>query len=460
MSTGPYVRQFFADCDELVAARWWHDGMSAASWMGGLDGGTAGRRAFIVGAGALGVGTVAWLALDAYRSRFGGRDVTEDAIDLQRSHGWNVGAADHPLMYTDAVVADIQGGVDWRATLWSLPGDLEPGQPALLPYHVPTLFQVLTAPDFRAGVSPIRTPEMATAEARGRALADLFAKTGDGDGDGEAAAGETALLIDMPGPEAVAVAAAVAERFEPVYLFDNWPHPQGVVPSHLGIAAAVYYRPVLVAAKQGRGAAAAPPAFVIDSHRLDPYRDDSGTFDNRYLARLPSPGALQGLGVRRLLYVTASPVAHEADDLNDDFVALAAAGVDVKMVALSDFRRAGDAGGPAVYSYGGSPAPRYWFWHSYGWTHISVVHTSAPGRASSSTPPGEPPVALSGGASFRPQSRATIFSSRSVGGMPGFSKQRPGGFGRISVHESSDGAASWGRSGSFGRTRSFSFTGG
>jgi hypothetical protein len=282
---------------------------------------------------------------------------------------------------------------------------------------------------------------MALADARGAALADLFRPAHTGD-DSKS---DTALLVDLPGGDAVAVASAVAGVFEPVFLFDNWPHPRGVVPSHEVVSAAVYYRPLLVATRAARPEGA-PPAFIIDSHRLNPYRDESDAFDNRYLARLPSAAALQRLGIRHLLYVTENPVDHEADDLNDDFVAFRGAGIDVKMVALSDFRRTDDRGAAGVYSYGGSPHPHVWFWHSYGWY--------APPAPAPRVEPA--PVGLSRGATFQPAPRPTIFSSASVGGMPGFGKQKPSGFGRVSYRSASSGEISIGRSGSLGRTRFFS----
>jgi len=196
--------------------------------------------------------------------------------------------------------------------------------------------------------------------------------------------------------------------------------------------------------------------FVIDSRRLARYTDQKDAFDNRYLARLPSAAAFQKLGIRHLLYVSDVPVDHEPDDLNDDFVALAAAGIDVKMVALSDCRPGGpvadlptapSGAAPAVrYSYGGSPAPHYWFWHSYGWYTPSYVRA----------PVGAPPPLLSSGASYRPVPRPTIFSSHLVGGLGGVGKQKPSGFGRVSVRTArATGAVEIGRSGSFGRSRSF-----
>jgi hypothetical protein len=440
-SATPFVRRFQADCDELVAARWWNEAFTHGSILRGILTDENTRRQLLI---ASGIGAGIWLlVLTARPSSSDVEDVvTMDALQAQRRSGWSVGAAGSRLFYDGLVDGDRAGSTNWRANLPSLVSAISPTQPALLPYFVPTLFQVLDAPDFNQGLEPIRTQWMDEAEAKGRALADVFR--------GHQDIHDTALLIDAPGPEAVAAAAGVADRFQPVFLFDNWPHPRGVVPSHEVIAATVYDRPAFEAAR-ARRPPDAPPAFVIDSRRLNPYRDASDAFDNRYLARLPGPEGFQRLSVRHLLYVTNAPVDHEADDLNDDFVALRAAGIDVKMVALSDFRRC-DAGS-AAYSYGGSSAPHVWFWHSYGWY--------TPARTVQANPPApSPELGLSRGASYEPVARSTIFSSHAVGGLAGIGKQKPSGFGRVSVRTSrATGAISLERSGSLGRSRS-SFFGG
>jgi hypothetical protein len=100
---------------------------------------------------------------------------------------------------------------------------------------------------------------------------------------------------------------------------------------------------------------------------------------------------------------------------------------------------------PAYY-YGGYPHTHFLFWPSYGW------HTS---RAPAPTPQRVGPPMLSSGAAYRPALRPTIFSSRTLGGGPGIGKQKPSGFGRVSVRASrSTGSITGvrtGRSGSFGR---------
>jgi len=254
----------------------------------------------------------------------------------------------------------------------------------------------------------------------------------------------------LPGPESVAAAAGVAKVFAPVFLYDNWPHPMGVVPSHATLAAALYHRPDFVSAKLDR-AENPGPAFVLDSNRLSPYRDESDRFDNRYVAKIPSAEALWDLGVRRVLYVTQVALPHELDDLNDDFVAFRNKAINVKMIALTDFTPASREllatdreAQPTRYYYGGHPHGYVVFWSNYHWSSPSV-----PSRA----PAVALPRTVSSGGGFAPASRPTLFSSRSVGGLSGVGKQKPSGFGRVSYQSSSNSFGST-RSGSFGRSRS------
>jgi hypothetical protein len=438
VSDVPFIRQFQADCDDLIGARWWNEAMRNDASLAGLLAGEATRRSVLKG---LGIGAIGVAIIVGSRSgcQSDTHDIAElDSLEAQRRSGWNVGASGNRLYFYGLSDVDAAGQSSWAADLDALPRVMAPSSPDLLPFNVPTLFQVLSAPDFHAAVGPIHTSTMDVAAAEARGLGDLFR-----DPDHPA---DTALLIDATGPEAISTAAALADQFDPVFLFDNWPHPKGVVASHEVIAAAIYERPRFESASQRRRSGA-PPMFVIDSRRLSRYTDDKDSFDNRYLARLPSAAAFQRLGVRHLLYVSDVPIDHEPDDLNDDFVALAAAGIDVKMVALSDFRPASGAPGGVTYSYGGSPAPHFWFWRSYGWH--TPVHVRAPAA-------GPPPLGLSPGASYRPVSRPTIFSSHLVGGLGGVGKQKPSGFGRVSMRTSrATGAIELGRSGSFGRSRSF-----
>ena len=110
--------------------------------------------------------------------------------------------------------------------------------------------------------------------------------------------------------------------------------------------------------------------------------------------------------------------------------------------------------------YGGHPHTHLWFWHNYGW-YTPRSYSSLPSRApAAALPTPAPPVNISRGAAYRPVSRPTLFSSRTVGGTSGVGKQKPSGFGRVSVRASkSTGAITRvhnGRSGSFGRAGGWS----
>ena len=166
-----------------------------------------------------------------------------------------------------------------------------------------------------------------------RAFADLFDPRHHKDLNG------IAVIVDLLGPESVAFAAGCAGTLDPVILFDNWPHPRGVVLSHLTLAACAYYQPLFAKARAALLAAktSAPPIFLLDRARLTSYSDDSKQFDNRYVARVPSVSQLSKLGISRTLYVTPTDADLELDDLNDDFVYTARQGAQLRAVAATSF---------------------------------------------------------------------------------------------------------------------------
>ncbi|MCU1281062.1 MAG: hypothetical protein JWM53_4608, partial [bacterium] len=316
-------------------ARWWRESLGIARWASRPAVGTMG----LLGA----------LSLAGCATTWGGREQLEetqladagdelnvnvDALQLQRDEGWDVGQPGATLAFPDSTTEDAAGGQSWREAMTNLAGTLAPSAAALQPFYVPTLFQSLIGPAgqrLRAVMRPIHNAGMDDDFARGIALRAQFA--------GAEWPKDTALVVDAPGPRAVAVAAALADRFAPVFTFANWPHPLGVVPAHQTIAASLYYLPIFSAAAAVR-AADAPPLFVLDANRLAHYGDADKQFDNRYFVHLPRAEQLAALGIRHLLYVGAGD--RELDDLNAALVALCQKGVDVKMVALGDFVRAGD----------------------------------------------------------------------------------------------------------------------
>ena len=361
------------------------------------------------------------------------------SLDMQQRDGWSMGDEGRPLAFPGAQPTDISGSAGWRDALSTLAPRLSPAEPRWSPYYVPTLFQSLEAlrsADLRATILPVFTPEMAVANRRGEALLSLFLDNG-------VCRSDVAVVLDVAGPEAVALAAALAPCFDPVFVLDNWPHPNGVVPAHLTLGAALYFLPTFDRARPTRSPSAAP-VFVLDRQRLAPYTDDAGLFDNRYFAALPSREALQAAGIRHLLYVTPNEVPMDADDLNGDLVALDEGGIDVKLLALSDFSQTPLAGWPenpapgcaAALSLG--PQPRYYFGGSpgshgcfpwwYGWRFPSPLATG--GHWAPTIPP-----RLAPRCQFHPVARAILPMSTGPRGPSGW-------------HPASNG---FGRSGSLGR---------
>jgi hypothetical protein len=432
----PFSRKLFSDTHEYIGARWWQESLRKS----GAN--PIGRRKALLTLAVLG-GSAAVIALLV---RLGSDndeiDITMDALDLQKREGWNAGHPEAALRFPNPIATDVDGGAGWRDALTTLARDMAPAQAALAPFYVPTLLQAPAEPSnatLRSALSPVAPAPDHRDILRGEAILSLFR--------GVQMPSDIAVILDLDGPTSVAIAAGMAPGFDPVFTFDNWPHPLGVVPSHLTLGAVLYYRPLFQRLRNERSGRA-PPVFVLDRNRLSRYTDEDTQFDNRYVARLPTALNLEALGIKRVLYVSPSKSdMRELDDLNDDFVAFHDASIDVKVMPLTDLEKPPPqtAQRPAYY-YGGYPHTHYFFWSSYGW------HTS---RAPAPAQRVAPPPQLSSGAAYRPALRPTIFSSRTLGGRPGIGKQKPSGFGRVSVRASrSSGTITGvrtGRSGSFGR---------
>ena len=509
-----FRRLAFFNEAEGVGARWWQQQLASA-------GNPVSRRSALTKIALIGTAVGATLAVGSCVAIATCGSATQDveanldALEVQKTEGWDVGVVGQLPLFPAATDIDIDNSKSWQSALDSLDTSLKPSTSSYEPYYVPTLFQVLGSPNgsaLKSAIRPILTAEMDGAYARGKALASLF--------DDQATS--VALVIDLPGPEAIAFAAGAAERFDPVFVFDNWPHPLGVVPAHLTLAAALYFHAALVAAKRSTKKRA--PAFVLDRNRLTAYSDETSQFDNRYMAKLPPADRLSSL-VKNVLYVTPADTtvtaAQELDDINDDLVAFAKQGLDVRAVALTSFLTPdgsvptanlfGDAGVPTdagrgkdsgakdasldsqgaeagagtapitmnagmanadagvdsgtyvprsprhstiVYYYGGYPYTHWYFWRTYSWYSPPAARYASPPRMSGVAP------------AYRPISRPTMFSSRVIGGSSaGIGRAKPTGFGRVSVLQShgggpvtatrfGGGGRSYpsGRSGSWGRS--------
>ena len=433
----PFQRKVTTRQPGIVGAQWWNDGLQEM-------GTPVSRRGALKALLAVGGAVAAGGLVVATASGGGSDSIVEsmDTLETQRSEGWNFGAQGDPLSMKGAVTVPYE-----QSTLDKLVTELTPRQDKLKPFYQGTLFQSLTgagarsmmgAAELRRAIKPILTAEMDTAFRQGQALDSLFLGKGE-------ALGTTAVIVDLPGPESVAFAAGLARRFEPVFTFDNWPHPYGVVPAQLTLGAVLYYRPLLERMARDR-TTPAPHVLVLDRNRLLPYTKPQTQFDNRYLARLPPATSLSELGIKHVLYVMpgGGPM-EELDDINEDFVSYRNANLDVKIVAASDFQPAPTelSGVEDVVStpyssevlpelprkrfyYGGSPDTHGSFWSDYPWAPSALAGAAAGGLVGAAV------AKTSGGHRYMPQRRATMFSPP-PNSASGAVRRRPNGFAKVQV---------------------------
>jgi hypothetical protein len=251
--------------------------------------------------------------------------------------------------------------------LGALADELAPSRPELKRYAVRTLLDVprelARRGDATGGwLAPRCSADDREAFRQGGELSRMLGQAGCGT--------DLAVILDLPGPACVAAAAGMARRFDPVFTMDNLPHPAGVVDSAQTLAAAVYWRPEFIDARSARASIGqpAPALFLLEGNRLAPYANQSDRFDNRSHARLPDAAGFNALGVKRVLYVRRRSGEPEADDLNELFVALAAAGIEVRHLSLDTAAPAATATVASAPDRSPShAAPQTWFWRNYGW---------------------------------------------------------------------------------------------
>ena len=423
------------DEPELVAARWWKQNQPGDA--AGLS-----RRGALLGL----AGLTAAAALSQTGCASTPEEGAEESITLQRASGWDFGADGRALdMGADA------GPPASAQVMKELAAKLTPTNPNNRPFARLVLFDAIrqataASTELASVIRPIHNAAMENAELAGRGLSTLFAG---------APAGKV-VLVDLPGPEAVAFAAGLADRFDPVFIFDNWPHPRGTVPSHRTLAAALDRLSTFEGLAPTRPTTA-PPAFVLDSNRLNPFAETD--FDNRYVAHVPSADALKKLGANSVVMVRPTAADKESDDLNTFVVEWKDAGIDVQLVPLEAFQpvpagEQADVYGPEVeptetsvssvdaystthhhtthHHYGGFGA--HWLlWAHYGWGRPRYNYGSSSFTRSS----------------YVPSRRATTFGRTA----------RPTGFGQMSVSRSATGRSTLSgsqskSSGSWGRGRS------
>ncbi len=411
-----------------------------------------------------GKGALAFATLATMSGCKGEEEIAGDSLDLQRRHGWNLGAEEKRLFFRRTSSVDATGSSDWKR--YTDPSRLmeawRPRSRGWEPYMVPTLMQALESGSLRQQIRPILSPAMERAFKRGAVLRkDLLSQVTKGP--------ETFFITDLPGPEAVAFGAGLAGWADLIPTFDNWPHPSGVVPSHETLAAMIYYASYVQEQKK-QVPEPSPGMLLLDSRRLSPYTDGGDQFDNRYLADVPLQDALRDRGIRNVLYVVPNRnQKQESDDLNDEFVEYKANQIDVSVFPLSDIEEVEekvvetqpDGSTRTVvhnnYYYGGgfgshlgflmlysflAPSPFAFYNYPYGGGRRMTFNDTRTTR--------RPP-------NYTPRPRPTQFSGTRVGGSRGVGRTKPTGFGRTTVRSSGGritsigSGAVRGRSGSFGR---------
>ncbi|MFT6627144.1 MAG: hypothetical protein ACJA1R_000399 [Flavobacteriales bacterium] len=410
----------------------------AAWWREQLNRRDAGKRAAAAALVAAGAGTL-WAGCNR---KSASADITEaDSIALQREHGWDVGFSGELVSIPGSTTTDSSGGEAWREFVSPdrLMAMTRPNDEAWRSHESPALFQSLSQEGLSSAITPMHVDSMDAAHGRGQALGELV--------DASENPNETLIVIDLPGPLAVAAAAGMAHVAEPVFWFDNWPHPRGVVASHQTLASTLYY------AKAFEDAGALRPAqhakvLVLDANRLEAYADGAAQFDNRYMADLPDPAQLTALGITKLLYVRPSRTSEDLDDVNEPLAEISQADTTVQMLTMDVFQPASEGGKPdenaaGQYYYGGSQESHTHYYRHYPmflWIPGPRYGYMRPATGSASR-------VRSPRSSWRPAPRATMFSGRSAGGASGVGRARPTGFGRVSHRVDSSGRVSGVRSG-------------
>jgi hypothetical protein len=176
--------------------------------------------------------------------------------------------------------------------------------------------------------SPWAKPVLFTAMESASALAELPAP---GVAWAPDAASQTAIVVDLPGVDAVAVGVALAGRgYRPVPLFNGCHGPAAAVDVMPLVEAIAAAQAVLERIAPAPGA---PPAFLLDSRRTA-IAPAPGAFDNRWVVLpqdFPSATSLVSHGIRQAVVVTRRPVA---DDLTHVLLRWQEAGIPV--LGISD----------------------------------------------------------------------------------------------------------------------------
>lgn len=144
--------------------------------------------------------------------------------------------------------------------------------------------------------------------------------------------GHTALIVELPGVAAVKAGVELAALgYQPVPLFNTTPGPKAALDAGAIIAALIVGAERLA---QMPLPADAPPAFLLDSHRLTHARPAPGGYDNRWVVfpqDFPSAELLRARGVEDVVVIQISNRAPQ-DDLRDVLVRYQRGGLHLRMM--------------------------------------------------------------------------------------------------------------------------------
>src|SRR5262245_21645660 len=156
---------------------------------------------------------MAGVTLFKFSSDKASHDVAYDSLELQRKEGWNVGSADRTLSYPAGVT-----NYDSKKQPWSgadpnyLISVYQPRGSQWQPFFVPPLIQSLSQPTLRSELKLLDTAAMDNAYQRAEGLRNLISQSTN--------ANQTLIVADLPGPESVALGAALADTAQLVPVFD------------------------------------------------------------------------------------------------------------------------------------------------------------------------------------------------------------------------------------------------
>jgi hypothetical protein len=131
---------------------------------------------------------------------------------------------------------------------------------------------------------------------------------------------DTAVILNSGGAHSVAMAVNLAEQgYQPVVMLNSIPHPTDMIGDIQGLAVLLYFAEHMKQLKaQGKIRADAPPAFVLNDHRLDKL-PRSNRVDNSYsysVEDFPSAEELTQQGIAKVVYVSEGD---QGGRINADF---------------------------------------------------------------------------------------------------------------------------------------------